>query len=29
MLWPNKFFREHGLLSLKTARDSLLQSSMR
>lgn len=29
MLWPNKFFRVHGLLSLKTARDSLLQSSMR
>lgn len=29
MLWPNKFFREHGLFSLKTARDSLLQSSMR
>jgi len=29
MLWPNKFFRVHGLLSLKTARDSLLQSSTR
>lgn len=29
MLWPNKFFRERGLFSLKTARESLLQSSMR
>jgi RNA-directed DNA polymerase len=29
MLWPNKFFRKHGLFSLKTARDSFFQSSMR
>ncbi len=29
MLWPNKFFREHGLFSLKIARDSSFQSSMR
>jgi RNA-directed DNA polymerase len=28
-LWPNKFFREHGLFSLKTARDSTFQSSTR
>jgi RNA-directed DNA polymerase len=26
MLWPNKFFREHGLFSLEAAREALLQS---